>query len=194
MSALHIRAPLFDAMCPSALYSDWERVRVFRGKLPPPPAEADHGRNYQFLESVGSSAFSASRLPVFPVFLYSVVCDFGAVRVQSSTVQSSTVQSSTVQRFSRSKAPCLPVFPVFLYSVVCDFGAGRVQSSTVARPIRWAANRASHPSPSALVAPMSRFLLGRSSPGRSTLVRLQPDPLPPGAGQNGPTFLASLCE
>ena len=37
-----------------------------------------------FVVSVGGSAFSASRLRVFPVFLYSVVYDFGAGRVQSS--------------------------------------------------------------------------------------------------------------
>ena len=50
-----------------------------------------------FVVSVGGSAFSASRLRVFPVFLYSVVSDFGAGRVQSSAVQGSTVQSSAVQ-------------------------------------------------------------------------------------------------
>ena len=53
-----------------------------------------------FLRVLGAVPFL---LPVFPVFLYSVVCDFGAGRVQSSTVQGSAVQSS--------KAPCLAVFP-----------------------------------------------------------------------------------
>jgi len=44
-----------------------------------------------FLRVLGAVPFL---LPVFPVFLYSVVCDFGAGRVQSSTVQGSTVQGS----------------------------------------------------------------------------------------------------
>jgi len=39
----------------------------------------------------------SSRLRVFPVFLYSVVCDFGPGRVQGSAVQ--RFNGSTVQRF-----------------------------------------------------------------------------------------------
>ncbi len=91
------------SVLPSSLfsYSPWFAISG-------PPAFKVQGSGFNG-SGFSLPVFPSSRLPVFAVFLYSVVCDFAAARVQGSRFK--------VQRF-RVQSCRLPVFPSSLFSYI----------------------------------------------------------------------------